>query len=215
MGTAVKSEHRKVLVLNRNWTPVGTVSLQRALTMIFSEYEATEKRKAEPKAKIIHHETFETFEWETWSKLKVEASDDFLAGVNVQFRVPEIILLSRYEKLPKPKVHFSRRTLYKRDQMTCQYCGRKPGSEELTIDHVKPRSQGGDTSWENCVLACIECNSFKANRTPEQAKMKLNCVPAKPRYDLFRFDTLKPLKSWTNFISEAFWNVELKNDMPK
>ena len=69
-----------------------------------------------------------------------------------------------------------------RDRETCQYCGARPGTRELTIDHVVPRVQGGVSSWENCVLACMDCNRRKANRTPEEARMALLERPVKPRW---------------------------------
>lgn len=199
---------RPVLVLNKKWTPVGTVSLQRAITMLWSEYS-----DGTPKAKIIEPESYQQMSWDDWSKLKPSATDEVIKAANISFRIPEVIQLSRYEKLPQPKVHFSRRTLYKRDHYTCQYCLKRPGSEELTIDHVVPRAQGGETSWTNCVLACIECNSRKANRTPDQASMKLHTVPKKPRVTLFKSD-LKPVKSWEAFVGAAYWSVELENQNP-
>lgn len=196
----------RCLVLNKSWNPVATVSLKRALIMLFSFHN-----NGEPKAKIIDHETFQTMSWDDWSKIKPSLTDEVIRSANLQFRIPEIILLTKYDKVPQPKLHFSRRTLYKRDEMTCQYCGNRPGSEELTIDHVTPRSQGGITSWDNCVLACFACNSKKANKTPEQAGMKLKSKPKKPNFNLFRYDTVKPVKSWSNFISEAYWNVKLSD----
>lgn len=199
--------NRKVLVLNKNWTPVGTITLQDAITKVFSTYD-----DGTPKARIIEPETFQLFTWEDWSKLRPLATDEKIAASNMFFKIPEIILLSKFEKLPKPKVHFSRRTLYKRDRMMCQYCGSTPGSEELTIDHVLPRAQGGLTTWENCVLACVDCNRTKANRTPKQANMMLRTVPKKPDPKFFRFDTIKPVKSWETFLGEAYWTVELEND---
>ena len=100
--------------------------------------------------------------------------------------------------------------------MTCQYCGVKPGSEELTIDHIVPRAQGGVTSWENCALACVKCNSFKADRTPRQAGMKLATVPKKPRMQFFRTDNLKKVKSWEAFLGASYWDIgigeEVKDD---
>lgn len=199
--------HRKCLVLNKTWTPVGTVPLQRALIMLFSTYGT-----GEPKARIIEPDSYQTFTWEDWSKLQPVASDEFIQGVNIMFRVPEVILLTRFERLPQPKVHFSRRTLYKRDNMTCQYCCARPGSAELTIDHIIPRSRGGATSWENCTLACVDCNARKANRTPEEAGMKLLSEPKKPRTHLFRYDSLKPVKSWEAFLGQAYWNVGIGDD---
>lgn len=200
-------ESQRCLVLNKGWAPIGTVSLQRAIIMLFSEYE-----NGEPKAKIIDHETFQTFEWSDWSKLRPHADDDSIKGANIEFRVPEVILLTQYNRIPQPKVHFSRRNLFKRDRMTCQYCGCKPGSNELTIDHVVPKSHGGGSSWENCVLACVDCNSRKANRTPEQARMNLRKKPRQPRLSLFKWDCHKPIKSWEAFLGEAYWNVGIGDD---
>ena len=194
--------HRRCLVLNKSWSPVGTVSLQRAVIMLFSTYKT-----GEPKARIIDPVSYQTFSWEDWSRIKPLVEEEFIQGANIVYKIPEVILLTRYEKLPQPKIHFSRRTLYKRDEMTCQYCGSRPGSSELTIDHVLPRSKGGSTSWENCVLACIDCNSHKADRTPSEAKMKLLSEPKKPRTHLFRYETLKPVRSWEAFLGEAYWNV--------
>ena len=93
-----------------------------------------------------------------------------------------MLALARYDRLPTQAVAFSRRNIFKRDRFTCQFCGRQPGSEELTIDHVVPRSRGGTSTWENCVLACVPCNARKANRTPEQAGMKLRRAPVRPAW---------------------------------
>jgi 5-methylcytosine-specific restriction endonuclease McrA len=197
----------KVLVLNKNWRPLATVTLQDAIIKLTSTYE-----NGTPKARIIEPESYQTFTWADWSELKLQATDERIASANAFFKIPEVIVLTKYEKLPRPRAHFSRRTLYKRDRMTCMYCGLQPGSEELTIDHVKPKSHGGLTTWENCVIACVDCNRKKANRTPQQAGMELRTVPKKPSADFFRFDTLRPVKSWEQFLGTAFWNVELEND---
>ena len=197
--------HRRCLVLNKSWNPIGTVSLERAITLLF-----TVAQNGDPKARIIDPSSYQTFTWEDWSKLRPSATDEKIIGANLYFRVPEIIILSKYDKMPQRQVHFSRRNLFKRDGQTCQYCGGQPGSEELTIDHVLPRSQGGVTSWENCVLACVTCNRKKANRTPSQAKMKLMKVPKKPHLKALKFDTLKPVKSWEAFLGAAYWNVNIE-----
>jgi 5-methylcytosine-specific restriction endonuclease McrA len=111
--------------------------------------------------------------------------------------------------MPTSAVTFSRRNIYKRDRYTCQYCGIQPGSEELTIDHVSPRSQGGLSTWENCVLACVSCNKRKADRTPEQARMPLKKPPARPAWRPLYATQHVRIDSWSKFISEAYWNVEL------
>ncbi len=207
MSTSVFQEGRRCLVLNKSWTPIGTMSLEDAIVKVFSTYS-----DGEPKARIIDHESYQTFTWEDWSKLKPLATDEAIRGAHIMFRIPEVILLTRYDRMPTRTVHFSRRNLYKRDEMTCQYCGCKPGSEELTVDHVVPRSQGGATTWENCVLACVDCNRRKANRTPDQARMKLAKKPKKPSMGLFRYQTLKPVKSWEAFLGQAYWNVGIGDD---
>jgi hypothetical protein len=194
-------------VLNRSWTPVGTVSVQEAIIKLFSIYS-----DGEPKARIIDHESYATFTWDDWSKLKISATDDVIQGSNMFFKIPEVILLSRYDKLPQPKVHFSRRNLYKRDQMTCQYCGDQPGSPELTVDHVLPRAQGGKTTWDNCVLACVKCNRRKADKTPAQAGMKVLKKPKKPHMRFFSYNSLKPVKSWEAFLGTAYWHVSIGDD---
>ena len=105
---------------------------------------------------------------------------------------------------------FSRRNVFKRDKLTCQYCGKQPGGEELTIDHVVPRAQGGRSSWTNCVLACVDCNSRKAARTPSEARMKLHKQPVRPNWKPIYAQRMNRIQSWNNIISEAYWNVELE-----
>lgn len=197
---------RKVLVLNKSWRAVGIISLEKAMGKLFSEY-----KNGEPKARIIDAtQDFATFTWADWSRLKPKQGEDGIKAVNAIFRIPEVIQLTRYDKLPVQKIHFSRRTIYKRDGQTCQYCGKQPGTEELTIDHVVPRAQGGLTTWENCVLSCVDCNARKANRTPEQAGMKLMRQPKKPKFNLFKSDVR--VKSWEAFLGAAYWLTELEHD---
>lgn len=199
-------ENRKVLVLNKCWTPINTISLRDAITLIFSEYNG------EPKAKIIEPESYMAMNWADWSNLKPNVDEEAIRSANLIMRVPEIIILSRYDKMPKPKVNFSRHTLFKRDNYTCCYCGIRPRNDELSIDHVIPRAQGGQTTWENCVLSCYKCNSKKANRTPKQANMKLLKEPHKPDLRYFRCDLTHKVKSWETLIGDAYWGVELEND---
>ncbi|NQT11974.1 MAG: HNH endonuclease, partial [Planctomycetes bacterium] len=115
-----------------------------------------------------------------------------------------------YDRLPTAAVTFSRRNIFKRDRFTCQYCGAQPGSEELTLDHVVPRSQGGESRWDNCVLACLACNKRKADRTPEQARMRLRHKPVRPKWNpLYALRDVR-IESWSKFVSEAYWNVALE-----
>jgi len=105
-----------------------------------------------------------------------------LLGFNLSICVPEVIALRTYDGYPARGVAFTRRNLYKRDSHTCQYCGKRPGVEDLTIDHVLPRSRGGPSSWENCVTACRPCNARKANRLAHELNLTLTRPPAAPRW---------------------------------
>lgn len=197
---------REVLVLNKGWTAVRIVSLERAITMLFGTY-----KDGTPKAKIIDPQNFQQLTWADWSKIKPEDGEEKLTTAKADFRIPEVILLSRYEKPPHQKAKFSRRTLFRRDNFQCQYCGCKPGSDELTLEHIYPKSRGGKTTWENIVCACVNCNAKKADRTPEEANMKLRTTPRKPTLPICRRLAQK-CESWKHFLSEAYWEVELEND---
>lgn len=193
---------RRVLVLNKLWTVVNVCSLQRAIGLLWTE-----------KAKIIDpFDQFATYTWADWRQLRPAEDEAALRSTFERFKVPEVILLLDFDKLPNRRVKFSRRMIYKRDNFVCQYCGKaKPGGE-LSIDHVLPRSQGGLTTWDNCVCACLKCNAKKDNRTPKQAGMKLLRTPVKPKFNLFKADRQSVPKSWDAFVSEAYWNVEIEND---
>jgi 5-methylcytosine-specific restriction endonuclease McrA len=190
---------RPTLVLNRNWQPVRVATVARALVLLWNET-----------ARVVDPEDFQLYTWADWSRLRLRADEPFVQAVRFRLRVPEVITLSGYDRLPVAAVTFSRRNVFKRDHYSCQYCGRQPGGEELTIDHVLPRSQGGVSSWENCVLACVGCNKRKADRTPEQAGMKLRRQPVRPAWKPLYADHSVRIASWSKFVSEAYWSVELQ-----
>ena len=137
---------------------------------------------------------------------------DWILTVRFQIAVPRIVRLLRYDRIPRVRVKLNRRNLFARDQNHCQYCGRKFSSSELSLDHVVPRSQGGASSWQNLVCACMKCNVRKAGRTPRQAHMKLIAQPRRPRYSPVLTVKLSDSKyaSWKQFLDYAYWNVELK-----
>lgn len=189
---------RPTLVLNRNWQPIGFATVARSLTLVVAE-----------RARIVDPHDFQQYSWSDWSKRIPQQDEPFVQAVHFRLRVPEVITLTEYDRVPSNSVTFSRRNIYNRDRYTCQYCGLQPGSEELTIDHVLPRSRGGTSSWENCVLACLECNKRKADRTPKEAHMPLGKEPVRPAWrPMYSRHTVR-IGSWSKFLSEAYWNVEL------
>ena len=186
------------LVLNRNWQAVNITSVARSLSMVFSGT-----------AYVVDPETYQLFDWEDWSSLVPSEDQPFVQAVAQRFRVPEVISLLNFDRLPRASVTFSRRNIFKRDKFTCQYCGAQPTGDELTIDHVLPRAQGGQSTWENCVLACMSCNHGKANRTPEQSNLRLRKPPIRPEWSPAYSRHKVRCDSWRKFLSDAYWDVEL------
>ena len=191
--------NRPTLVLNRGWQPVGVAPVARAVIMVWNET-----------AQIVDPTDYQTYTWSDWAELAPNDDEPAIRTVRATFRAPEVITLTRFNKQVRHVVTFSRRNLFRRDGYTCQYCGAKPGPAELTIDHILPKSRGGLTTWENCVLACIKCNSRKADRMPREANMHLRSTPKRPNWSPIFNGRAVRIASWSRFISEAYWNVPLE-----
>ena len=108
--------------------------------------------------------------------------DRTIQGVKQVWPLPSVVRVVRHFKRQRIRVKFSRLNIYARDQFTCQYCAVQFPSEDLTFDHVLPRSRGGKTTWENIVTCCIPCNRQKANRVPAEAGVRLRSKPHRPSY---------------------------------
>jgi len=119
-------------------------------------------------------------------KVDVIASwDDYITWGSGKIKYPSVLKLKRYVKIDYFMAQFSRNALIKRDKHSCQYCAKKLLPFEITIDHILPRSHGGNTSFINCVVSCRTCNNKKADRTPEQANMPLIKEPIHPSFSNF------------------------------
>jgi 5-methylcytosine-specific restriction endonuclease McrA len=191
-----------VLVLNRVYQPVHVTSVRRAFSLLY-----------QGAAKAVDEE-FQTFDFESWSALAAAAHHDSVGAVGRRIRVPRVIVLLAYERLPRARVRFSRFNIYARDDNTCQYCGQRFPRADLNLDHVVPRSRGGFTTWENVVCSCVGCNLRKGGRTPEEARMQLLRPPGRPRWTpMFRSAARRALyREWRPFLSlvdAAYWNTEL------
>ena len=126
---------------------------------------------------------------------------------------PEVILLSSYGGVPRTEVAFSRRNLYRRDGFCCQYCNRSYAPSKLSIDHVLPRSRGGRTTWENCVLACVRCNRKKGSRLPHEVGMHLLHKPVRPNWTpMLELPLGRVRQSWERFVSDRYWDIQLETD---
>ncbi len=162
-----------VLVLNRNWQAINI----KTPADIFCQM-ATDVATA---LDIQGNDWMVPTRWEDWKKLPVREHDFSIGTAHGAIRVPTVVVLSRFSKVPMKRPKFNARNLWARDGGRCQYTGRELKPGEGNIDHVVPRSRGGATSWENCVLAARDVNSRKANRTPDEAGLKLLAKPREPR----------------------------------
>ncbi len=93
---------------------------------------------------------------------------------------PSVVKLRHHVRRPMPELKLSRRTVFARDEYTCQYCGTV--AKDLTIDHVIPKRHGGPSAWDNLVTACRRCNMKKSDKMLSQTSMKLSKMPRRPRY---------------------------------
>jgi 5-methylcytosine-specific restriction endonuclease McrA len=199
-----------VLVLNKVFMAVHVISVRRAFCLLCKEL-----------AEVVAFEDgqYATYDFATWRELSEYRrehfradEDDWVRTATTEIQVPRVIRLLAYDKVPKQTVKFNRRNIFARDANQCQYCGRKYPTSELSLDHIIPRSQGGQTTWENIVCACVDCNVRKGGRTPKQAHMGLIRKPEKPKRSplLCLKLTQKKYQSWQQFLDSAYWNVELK-----
>jgi 5-methylcytosine-specific restriction endonuclease McrA len=138
-----------------------------------------------------------------------EPNEDWLRAVNFEVLVPRVIRLLVYDRFPRRSIRLSRRAVFARDEHRCQYCSRRLPSAKLSLDHVVPRSRGGDTSWENAVCACPKCNVKKCGRTPQEARVQLGRKPYRPiRSPLLTVKLANPkYESWKTWLGAAYCEV--------
>jgi 5-methylcytosine-specific restriction endonuclease McrA len=193
-----------VLVLNRFYLAVHIVNVRRAFALVYREL-----------AEVLDIENgqFANYDFAGWlemSQLRSEdqprqPQDDWIRSVSFEVQVPRVIRLLRYDRVPRHTLRFNRRSLFARDGHRCQYCGITPPSHQLSLDHVVPRSRGGDNSWENVVCCCVRCNTRKGGRTPQEARMSLLRTPRKPTQSPLLAHKLANPKyaTWRTFLGNA------------
>lgn len=170
----------QVLLLNITYEPLRVINWRKAISMLFMG--------------------------------KVEVLAEYnrdIHAVSFALKLPSVVRLLRMVKRPKSPVKFSRQNIYARDRYQCQYCGGRYPTEELTYDHIIPRSRGGKTEWGNIVTCCVECNRNKGGRTPAEACMTLVRKPARPSWvPAIRITIgIRDIpETWRDYL---YWNVEL------
>jgi 5-methylcytosine-specific restriction endonuclease McrA len=170
----------QVLLLNISYEPVKVIHWERAITMLFlGKVEVIEEYNRE-----VH-------------------------SVSFTFKLPSVVRLLKMIKKNKGQVKFSRQNIYARDHYRCQYCGGRFQTEDLTYDHILPKSRGGKTVWENIVTCCMECNRKKGVRTPREASMTLIRKPVRPTWIPAVRITIgfrEVPQTWRDYL---YWHVEL------
>jgi len=194
----------RVLVLNQSYLPIHVTSVRRAFALLYQGV-----------ARAVNEE-YRTFDFDSWADLSTAVHGETIGMVGRMIRVPRVILLIAYDRMPKRHVRFSRFNIYSRDRSTCQYCGIRYSRGDLNLDHVVPRSQGGQSTWENVVCSCLGCNRRKGGCTPEQAGMKLLRVPRRPEWTPFMLEVFSSDRYavWAPFMSTvdvSYWNTELQD----
>jgi 5-methylcytosine-specific restriction endonuclease McrA len=151
---------------------------------------------------LVLNASYEPLNITTWRRAvvllikgKAESIEHNGKCIYAEFPLPTVIRLRHYVRIPYKEIPLTRKNLLHRDSQSCQYCGYS--GEELTLDHVIPRSRGGGDSWENIVAACVRCNVKKGSRTPREANMVLNTLPRRPHSSLY-FEVTKYLKNGVN-----------------
>ncbi len=169
-----------VLLLNITYEPLRIINWKKAITMLcLGKVEVIEEYSRE-----IH-------------------------SVSFTVKLPSVVRLLMMVKRPKTPVKFSRQNIYARDRYKCQYCGDRFSSEDLTYDHVIPKSRGGKTQWKNIVTCCIDCNRKKGGRIPSEASMRLIRKPKRPTWVPAIRITIgfrEIPQTWRDYL---YWNVEL------
>ncbi len=209
---AASALNSHVLVLNRLWMAIRIIDAKRAFSLLSRDL-----------AEVIRVDdgSYTGHDFGSWTDLSTareafEASAgeryEWVRTVRLHIPVPKVIRLYGYDRLPRQDVKLNRRNIFARDHNRCQYCGKASPTSELSLDHVTPRSQGGQSTWDNLVCCCVTCNSKKGGRTPDQAHMPLVRTPAKPKRNPvvnLRVGHDK-YASWRAFLDNAYWSVELK-----
>ena len=132
------------LVLNATYEPINVTAVRRAIVLVLKGVATTE-----------------------------EENGSFVHAARVAFRMPSVIRLTEFRRIPYQTRALSRKNILLRDRHTCQFCGRVFPAAELTLDHVMPRSRGGHTDWDNLVACCHACNNLKGDRLAEEAGLRL------------------------------------------
>ena len=193
------------LILNRNFLATEIALWQRVMSLVYTG------------AADVVDQDYNVYSFDSWCDLSKAMSDSpngFVHTTSLRIAIPDVIKLRHFERLPKKLMCFTRHNIYEHCGYKCAYCGKRFNKELLNLDHIIPRSRGGESTWLNVTTACKACNTRKANRTPEEAGMPLLVKPSRPQWrgpvGLHMPSPVPIRESWQNFIDSAYWNSPLE-----
>lgn len=179
--------HKHCLILNADYRPMGILPWQKSMVLLYRINTGSVD------AQILSYH-----------------NSDFITSADGDIKSPSVIKINEFRNLYNKKIKFTRRNVFCRDNYTCQYCGNVFDRNKLTYDHIIPKSRlrhlSKFTHWTNIVTACQQCNRKKANRTPEEAKMKLIKKPSEPQYNsrflthYIKNSTIGRYSEWSDFL---------------
>jgi 5-methylcytosine-specific restriction endonuclease McrA len=202
-----------VLVLNRSYVAVRVVNVRCAFVLLYREV-----------AEVIHIEdgryvNYDLGSWCELSQFWIEDAStrpavgdgDWIRTVSLRIHVPRIVRLLSFDRPPRNTVRLNRKNVFARDGSLCQYCGQSFPNSQLSFDHVKPKSRGGPTSWDNVVTCCLRCNAKKGDRTPQEAGMRLRTRPSKPsHHPILKVKLGNPrYHTWKPFLGQSSHAIDV------
>ena len=189
--------NKDVLILNKSWQPIN-------IKKVFPCIQDVLKGRA-----LFVDENYTTYDliaWIEYSNKKYKEDNTvlhFRLNPENVFLVPELLKMETGHATSYRSPRLSKINILRRDHFVCQYCGKAGSKDNMNVDHVKPRSQGGKSTWDNLVASCKTCNHSKADRTPNEAGLSLLTTPYKPQWN----NVLGKLagsnnipESWKNYI---------------
>jgi len=180
--------NEKVLILNKNWLAIAIRNVKKAIMLASRE-----------RACFIDTQDYSIYTWEEWIKLPCDGEG--ISTTTGKIRVPSVVLLTVYGKMPNSSPRLTKKNIFIRDGYTCQYTGKKVSTKDADIDHVIPISRKGKNSWDNMVVCSKKINREKANKTLSEAGLKLIKKPKRPSNNQITFGSKVAIKEeWKKFL---------------
>ena len=200
-----------VLRLNANFYPLNIGNWKKVFTDMVTgvAYPVDVYYDEQPDGSINLNKisTFNVIRsFDEWMDLPIRPYDEYVNTALKSYRIPPIVICANFDKIIHKRVMFpTKSNIWKRDNYTCQYTGKKLRKDELSVDHILPKSRGGENTWENLVTCDREINRQKDDRTPKEAGLSLLSHPIRPSNGMV-FSFMR--KEWEIFLDGGNFDYE-------